>query len=258
MTKKKIIKLFAILAAVFLGSLEMGWRFFNMVVCCKRGEQKKERKKWFELSHIRENHPQNGYAREYNESKAWCFEQKMQDCYIKSIDGLKLHALYLPAEAAKRIVILSHGYRGSRFGTLSFMAKYLHEHQCDVLFIEHRCCGDSEGKYITFGAKEQWDVQQWAVYMAERNKEKLPIYLYGQSMGAASVLMASGHTLPPEVKGLIADCGFQSMERQMRDMSANWFLFSELYALQGREGTGDHTRSSASVQCLCRSGTVSA
>ena len=54
MTKKKIIKLFAILAAVFLGSLEMGWRFFNMVVCCKRGEQKKERKKWFELSHIRE------------------------------------------------------------------------------------------------------------------------------------------------------------------------------------------------------------
>ena len=66
--------------------------------------------------------------------------------------------------------------------------------RCDVLFIEHRCCGDSEGKYITFGAKEQWDVQQWAVYMAERNKEKLPIYLYGQSMGAASVLMASGHT----------------------------------------------------------------
>ena len=52
--KKKFIKPFAILAAVFLGSLEMGWRFFNMVVCCKRGEQKKERKKWFELSHIRE------------------------------------------------------------------------------------------------------------------------------------------------------------------------------------------------------------
>ena len=46
MTKKKFIKPFAILAAVFLGSLEMGWRFFNMVVRCKRGEQKKERKKW--------------------------------------------------------------------------------------------------------------------------------------------------------------------------------------------------------------------
>ena len=66
-------------------------------------------------------------------------------------------------------------------------------------------------------------MQQWAVYVSERNKEKLPIYLYGQSMGAAAVLMASGHTLPAEVKGLIADCGFQSMEGQMRDMAANWF-----------------------------------
>lgn len=43
--KKKLIKPFAILLAVFLGLLEVGWRFFNMVVCCKRGEHKKERKK---------------------------------------------------------------------------------------------------------------------------------------------------------------------------------------------------------------------
>ena len=100
MTKKKFIESFAILAAVFLGSLEMGWRFFNMVVRCKRGEQKKERKKWFELSHIRENHPQNGYAREYNESKAWCFEQKMQDCYIKS--------MVCPSLACGSIILPSH------------------------------------------------------------------------------------------------------------------------------------------------------
>lgn len=51
--KKKLIKPFAILLAVFLGLLEVGWRFFNMVVCCKRGEHKKERKKWFEPCEIR-------------------------------------------------------------------------------------------------------------------------------------------------------------------------------------------------------------
>ena len=221
--KKKISKICAVLLIIALGSMETGWRLFNMMICCKRGARKKERKKWFELSHIRENHPQNGYAEEYNESKEWCFAQKMQDCYIRSTDGLKLHGFYLPAENAKRFVILSHGYRGSRFGTMSFMAKYLHEHQCNLLFMEQRCCGDSEGKYITFGAMEQWDVQQWAIYVSERNKEKLPVYLYGQSMGASAVLMASGHTLPPEVKGPIADCGFHSMEGQMQDMAANWF-----------------------------------
>ena len=40
---------------------------FNMVVCCKKRGRKKERKKWFELSHIRDNHPRNGYAKEYDE-----------------------------------------------------------------------------------------------------------------------------------------------------------------------------------------------
>lgn len=108
------------------------------------------------------------------------------DCYIRSTDGLKLHGFYLPAENAKRFVILSHGYRGSRFGTMSFMAKYLHEHQCNLLFMEQRCCGDSEGKYITFGAMEQWDVQQWAIYVSERNKEKLPVYLVWAVYGSVS------------------------------------------------------------------------
>ena len=37
-------------------------------------------------------------------------------------------------------------------------------------------------------------------FMCRENKEKLPIYLYGQSMGAAAVLMASGYRLPSEVK----------------------------------------------------------
>ena len=31
----------------------------------------------------------NGYAKEYDESRAWCETQKMQDCYIQSVDGLK-------------------------------------------------------------------------------------------------------------------------------------------------------------------------
>ena len=44
MTKKKFIKPFAILAAVFLGSLEMGWRFFNMVVRCKKRRAEKGKK----------------------------------------------------------------------------------------------------------------------------------------------------------------------------------------------------------------------
>ena len=206
-------------ASVFMAS---GWSFFKMMIQYKQ-KKKLSRKKWFELSHTKVNHPRYKYEKEYEEGKEWCRQQKMQNCYIRSIDGLLLHASYLPAADAKRFVLLSHGYKGSGFGDFAHMARFLHEHQCNLLFIDQRCCGASEGEYITFGAKEQHDVRKWTYYIARRNKDKLPIYLYGESMGGAAVLMASGHKLPPEVKGIIADCAFRSMKKQLRGMADNWF-----------------------------------
>lgn len=202
--------------------MAFGWRFFEMMVHCKK-KKNLTKKKWFQLSHTKVNHPRYRFEKEYEEGKAWCKRQNMQDCYMKSMDGLALHGYYLPAEHAKRFVLLSHGYKGSGFGDFAHIARFLHENQCNLLFIDQRCCGRSEGEFITFGAKEQYDVQKWTDYLARRNKEKLPIYLYGQSMGAAAVLMASGRELPPEVKGLIADCGFRSMKVQLQDIAANWF-----------------------------------
>lgn len=220
--KNKIIKILciAIIAATIF--MAAGFSFFEMTVSCKR-HKRQVKKKWFKLSHIKINHPRHKFEKEYEEGKEWCQAQDMQDCYMKSIDDLKLHAHYLPAKDAKRFVLLSHGYKGSGFGDFAYTAKFLHEQGCNLLFIDQRCCGASKGDYITFGAMEQYDVQKWACYIARRNKERLPVYLYGESMGAASVLMASGQKLPHEVKGIIADCGFRSMKGQMQDMAANWF-----------------------------------
>lgn len=216
-----VIKTFgttALITSVFMAS---GFSFFEMAVANRK--HKIVKKKWFELSHTRINHPRHKFEKEYNEGKAWCIQQDMQHCYMKSIDGLILHAHYLPAKNAERFVLLSHGYKGNSFGDFAYIAKFLHEHRCNLLFIDQRCCGASEGDYVTFGAMEQYDVQKWAYYIAKRNKKELPIYLYGESMGAASILMASGRRLPRKVKGLIADCGFRSMKGQIQDMAANWF-----------------------------------
>ncbi len=220
--KDKILKTIGAAAAVFGIFMAFGWSFFDLMIHCRNKGQPANRK-WFQLSHTKINHPRDKYEKEYEEGKAWCRQQNMQDCYIRSGDGLLLHGLYLPAAKTKRYVLLCHGYKGSGFGDFAYTARFLHENGCGLLFIDQRCCGQSEGKYITFGAKEQWDVQQWAYYIAKRNKEKLPIYLYGESMGAASVLMASGHNLPGKVKGLIADCGFHSMKEQLQDIAAGWF-----------------------------------
>lgn len=224
--KRKVLKITGAAAGAALTYMAFGLSFFEMMVHSKAVPDKKtmeNRKKWFQLPHIKINHPRHGYEKEYEEGKAWCREQDMQDCYIESLDGLKLHASFLPAKNARRNVILSHGYKGSGFGDFANTAQFLHENNCNLLFIDQRCCGQSEGEYITFGAMEQYDVQRWAYYVAARNKRKLPIYLYGESMGATTILLASGNKLPKEVRGFIADCGFSSMKGQFQDMAANWF-----------------------------------
>lgn len=220
--KNKIMKIsgIAVLAAgMFMGS---GLSFFEMMIHYRK-QKNLSKRQWFGLSHMKINHPRHKFGKEYEEGKAWCRQQKMQDCQIRSADGLMLHASYLPAAKAERFVLLSHGYKGSGFGDFANIARFLHENNCNLLFIDQRCCGESEGEFITFGAKEQYDVLGWIRYIAGKNTDKLPIYLYGESMGAAAVLMASGHEMPQEVRGLIADCGFCSMKSQIQDLAANWF-----------------------------------
>ena len=211
-----------------------GWPFFYFMTAAgkkkgvKDGAKKSSasntnRKKWFALHHTTINHPKNGYEEEYEKGRAWCEAQPMRDVYIRSRDGLKLHGSYLPAGNPERMVLMCHGYRGTSFGSVAHMAEFLHDNNCDLLLIDQRCCGESEGRFITFGAKEQYDVLEWLSFLGTLNAKDLPIYLYGQSMGAATSLLAAGHDLPKNVKGIIADCGFHSMKQQLRDIAKGWF-----------------------------------
>ena len=155
--KNKLFKIPCIVAGAFSIFMASGWSFFEIMVHCKQ-KNNLNKKKWFRLSHTKINHPRHKFEKEYEEGKAWCREQKMQDCYVKSDDGLLLHGLYLPAEKGERFILLCHGYKGSGFGDFANIARFLHENNCNLLFIDERCCGESEGEFITFGAKEQYDI----------------------------------------------------------------------------------------------------
>ena len=225
--KKSIIRdvtaVSSIAAGVFVSMAYPFFRFCTYAGKKKSASRKTYSKKWFTLKHTTVNHPRYRFAKEYEETKAWCEAQPMQDWYIRSAEGLKLHASYFPAENPKRFIVMCHGYRGSRFGSVAAAAKYLHENGNSLLFIDQRCNGESEGKYITYGAKEQYDVLEWIGRLMEENRDGLPVYLYGQSMGATTVLLAAGHSLPDQVRGIIADCGFHSMKQQLRDIASGWF-----------------------------------
>ncbi len=141
----------------------------------------------------------------------WMDSQNFEKITITSYDGLRLVGHYLAAGNAKRTMLMMHGWRGTWKGDFAAMAKEFYERGCNLLLIEERAQGESEGRYIGFGIEEKEDCTDWVSYLVNERKEQLPIYLVGVSMGASTVLMAAGSDkLNSQVKGVIADCGFTS------------------------------------------------
>lgn len=134
-----------------------------------------------------------------------------EEVMITSHDGLKLHAKYYHVSDGAPLEIQCHGYKGNALRDFCGMWKIAKEAGHNVLLIDERCHGSSEGHTITFGVLERQDVLGWINYVNERFGN-VPIILCGVSMGAATVLMVSGMKLPENVKGVIADCPYDAPE----------------------------------------------
>lgn len=135
--------------------------------------------------------------------------RSFEEVRICSRDGVELCGHWHGAEGAKRTVIAMHGWRSSWSRDFGFIADFWFENGCNVLFAEQRGQNNSGGDRIGFGILERYDCLDWIRWVEEKRGD-LPIYLDGISMGATTVLMASGLGLPARVHGIIADCGFTS------------------------------------------------
>ena len=135
-----------------------------------------------------------------------------EDIYINSEDGLKLHGTLFPApEGSDRYVIGVHGFQSHAWNEFAPHIQYYRSIGFGMLLVDDRAHGLSEGAYATMGIKDRRDVVCWARYLVTRYGEKSRILLHGVSMGAATVLNASGESdLPQQVIGVISDCGFTS------------------------------------------------
>ncbi|MDR0732142.1 MAG: alpha/beta hydrolase, partial [Treponema sp.] len=74
--------------------------------------------------------------------------------------------------------------------------------------------GQSGGAYIGFGWPERLDMLDWMALLKKERGENLFV-LYGISMGASTVLMTGGEAVPPELKLIIADCGYTSVQDEL-------------------------------------------
>ena len=145
----------------------------------------------YRMSHIMENIP-------------------CEDVWITSFDGCRLYGRYYHVREGAPLEILFHGYRSCAFRDCSGGHALSRKMGFNALVVDQRAHGKSEGSTITFGVKEHLDCQQWVTYATNRFGRNRPIILSGLSMGAATVLMASGLPLPENVACIIADSPYSS------------------------------------------------
>lgn len=131
-----------------------------------------------------------------------------EDAYIESYDGLRLHAYQDFNESSDVYVLLMHGYKAGPF-TMSIYAEHYRELGFNIIVPDERAQGRSEGRYITMGYKEKIDLVSWLDYILSVEPDAR-IILHGVSMGAATVMMATGGELPENVVCAVEDCGFTS------------------------------------------------
>lgn len=151
-----------------------------------------------------------------------------EDFYIKSHDGLTLHAKYFEYAPGATTEIMFHGYRGSAERDLSGGIQRCFALGRNVLVVDQRTSCGSEGNVISFGINEHRDCLAWVDFAVNHFGPDVKFVLTGISMGASTVLMAAGKPLPPNVVGVLADCGFSSPKEIIKKCARDMQLPADL------------------------------
>ncbi len=154
----------------------------------------------------------------------WFDASKKSQINVKSYDGLMLNGFLIENHKTNNYVVLVHGIWSNK----NFMLPYAYEIDrlgYNILLIDQRASGESEGEYYTYGLKESFDLVNWSNYLVQYNP-KINICLFGVSMGAASCMMATQNSLPSNVKCVIEDCGYSSLEDELSSYLKNKYNVS--------------------------------
>ena len=131
-------------------------------------------------------------------------------------DGLVLRGRYFEYQKGAVTEILFHGYKGDADRDMNGAVKRCFAVGRNAILVDQRASGKSDGHVITFGIKERHDAVLWAKEAVRVLGDDVRLILSGVSMGAATVMMAAVEELPPNVKAILADCGYSSAREIIR------------------------------------------
>ncbi|HAT4363414.1 TPA: alpha/beta hydrolase [Clostridium perfringens] len=131
-----------------------------------------------------------------------------EDITLKSFDGLNLTStLIMNENPTNKFIVLVHGVSICYVGSLKYFDIF-YKNGFNVLIVNQRRHGKSEGKYSTYGFYEKYDVNMWIEYLKSRFGNDIILGLHGESMGAGTIM----ETIPinNSIKFVIEDCGYSN------------------------------------------------
>lgn len=131
---------------------------------------------------------------------------------IKNSEGLVLTGRFYDS-GSKKTAIVVHGF-GQSYKEMQQYCKMFYEKNFNVLAVDNRTHGDSQGTFIGFGWLDRLDLIDWCNYFTNQEAEQ-KIVLFGLSMGGTAVCCATGEKLPNNVCAVISDCAFANADRQI-------------------------------------------
>ncbi len=203
-----IISLFAVLA-IFINIVAS--IFFSFELFKKDGWKKFE---------------EYSYGEQLKNESEW-IEQNSEEVQIKNAEGKLLNGLEIKNEhISHSYVIICHQYGGCP-QSMEEYAKHFYELGFNIILPYMRGHGDNSYNKVSFGWMDSVDIPYWVNFIVDKDG-KSKIALFGVSMGANAVTLAASEKMPENVRFVIADSCYVSMDALIKEYVKNETPLSSL------------------------------
>lgn len=188
------------------------------------------------------------------EGQAWYREHKDRKTDVHIInEGLNLYGEYYDFGHKRCVIILSGRTESLRYGY--YFAKPYYENGFNVLVIDPRAHGLSDGEFNSFGFNESRDALAWTKYIHDRFNISSVVY-HGICIGAAAGMLAiTSESCPDYVDAIVTDGMFanfgESMKNHIIERKKPTFLVYDLLNLRVKKLIG-HSMNKGPIDVIDR------
>ena len=189
----------------------------------------------------------------WNDGIAWADGHKdsVKEVSICS-GGMNLYGEYYDFGSKECVIILPGRCESLMYSY--YFAKPYEEMKINVLVIDTRCHGKSDGKYSSIGLFESYDLKNWMKYM-ETEFDIKGFWLHGICIGSAAALLAvSSEDCTKNIRGIVLEGCFvnfrESFKQHMREKKKPVFPVLDLVMHQIKKNAKVDVKKSSPVNAV--------